>query len=269
MPVQGVDPDLKRGKLEPTLSIIIPVYREGGGINDLISHLAQLEGAEASEIILVDGDAGSTFRLIHPGARSHVRSTLSPQGRGRQMNRGARMSRAGYLLFLHADARLPRNGIAEIIRALESGCVQAGAFALGIDSKSPALRVIARIATLRSRWTRIPFGDQAHFFSREGFRSLGGYPEWPLMEDVELMRRVRSRGWPIALLRERVMTSPRRWEKEGILACTLRNWVLQILFRLGISPKKLARWYPPSDTENLVRKPMGGPPRVASGSGSP
>lgn len=140
----------------------------------------------------------------------------------------------------------------KIVQVLEFGGVKAGAFGLGLDTENPGLRAIAWLSTLRSRWTRIPFGDQGLFFTREGFRTLGGYPEWPLMEDVELMRRVRSRGWRIVLLREEVMASPRRWEKEGILACTLRSWALQILYRIGVSPWRLVRWYPPADAENLA-----------------
>ena len=252
MPHPGPEPDWAPGSGAPLLSIIVPVYREGGKINELIGHLLQLEKGGSAEIILVDGDAGSTLREIHPGNHSLVRSMLSSKGRGRQMNQGAEKARAEILLFLHADTRLPQDGIVKIIASLEPGDIVGGAFGLGIDTEHPGLRMIARIATLRSRLTRIPYGDQALFFTRNGFRTLGGFPDWPLMEDVELMRRMKSRGWSIVMLREVVKTSPRRWEKEGIVYCTFRNWTLYLLYRMGISPWKLVRWYSPAASESIL-----------------
>lgn len=245
----GPESDWAPGKGEPLLSIIVPVFREGGKINELIGHLLQLERGSSAEFILVDGDAGSTLREIHPGYHSLLRWVLAPMGRGRQMNRGAEIALADRLLFLHADSRLPQDGIVKILEALGPGDIVGGAFGLEIESENPHLRMLARIATLRSRWTRIPYGDQALFFSRNGFQALGWYPDWPLMEDVEIMRRMKSRGWPIVLLREKVKTSPRRWEKEGIAYCTLRNWTLYLLYRIGISPWKLVRWYAPAASE--------------------
>lgn len=252
MPHPGPEADWAPGSGTPLLSIIVPVYREGGKINELIGHLLQLEKGGSAEIILVDGDAGSTLNGIHPGFRALVRTTLSPMGRGRQMNLGAEMAQAEIVLFLHADTRLPQDGIVKIFAALEPGDMLGGAFGLGIDTENPGLRMIARIATLRSRWSRIPYGDQALFFTRNGFRALGGFPVWPLMEDVELMRRMKSRGGPIAILREVVKTSPRRWEKEGIVYCTFRNWTLYLLYRMGISPWKLVRWYSPAASESIL-----------------
>lgn len=252
MPHPGPEADWAPGSGTPLLSIIVPVYREGGTINDLIGHLLQLEMGSSAEFIFVDGDAGSTLREIHPGYHSLVRSMISSKGRGGQMNRGAEKARAENLLFLHADTRLPQDAIVKILSALELGDIVGGAFGLGIDTENPGLRMVARIATLRSRWTRIPYGDQALFFSRNGFRTLGGFPDWPLMEDVELMRRMKSKGWPIVMLREVVKTSPRRWEKEGLVYCTFRNWTLYLLYRMGISPWKLVRWYSPADSESIL-----------------
>lgn len=243
MPIPG--PDRETPFQGPALSIIVPVYREGAGINGLLEHLFGLEGGETAEVIVVDGDAGSTLRAIHLSNLSRIRSLVSPAGRGAQMNQGAEMAQAHRLLFFHADSRLPRGAIAKIIRALDSGDAVAGAFGLEIDTGNPWLRLIAKMATLRSRWTGIPYGDQALFFAREKFRETGGFPEWPLMEDVELMRRIKSRGWRIALLRDSVKVSPRRWEREGIIRGTLRNRVLMLLFLSGVPPRTLARWYPP------------------------
>ena len=119
----------------------------------------------------------------------------------------------------------------------------AGAFSLGIRSNKNALKSLARLASLRCRITRIPYGDQAIFIKRRYFREIGGYRELTLMEDVELMRRIKHRGDAIFILPDRVMTSARRWEKEGFLFGLMRNTILLTLFILRVSPEKLARFY--------------------------
>jgi hypothetical protein len=118
-----------------------------------------------------------------------------------------------------------------------------GAFDLGIKSNKLIFRLIGKLASWRSRLNRIPFGDQAIFIRREYFNRMGGYKEIPIMEDAELMRRIKKSGNQIWIFPERVMTSPRRWEKEGVIYCTLRNWTLQVLYFLGVSPDKLATFY--------------------------
>jgi GT2 family glycosyltransferase len=96
---------------------------------------------------------------------------------------------------------------------------------------------------VRTRLTRIPFGDQAIFIRREYFERLGGFRDIPIMEDVELMARIRKRGDRIAVIPEKVRTSARRWEREGILSCTMRNWMLQAAYAFGVPPERLAKWY--------------------------
>lgn len=118
-----------------------------------------------------------------------------------------------------------------------------GAFDLGIESDRFAFRIIEIMGSLRSRLTRLPYGDQAIFIRADFFRKIGGFKEIPLMEDVELMQRIKNNEAQIIILKDRVLTSPRRWEKEGIIFCTLRNWLLAILFSLGIKPEILARFY--------------------------
>ena len=120
----------------------------------------------------------------------------------------------------------------------------AGAFLLGIDAPGLPFRIIEWSSSLRSRLTRVPFGDQAVFMRRDYFQEIGGYKEIPLMEDVELMLRIRSKGDRITFVPEKVLTSPRRWDKEGILACTLRNWTIRALYLFKVPPEKLARFYP-------------------------
>ncbi|MCK5255532.1 MAG: glycosyl transferase family 2, partial [Deltaproteobacteria bacterium] len=94
-----------------------------------------------------------------------------------------------------------------------------------------------------SRFTRIPYGDQIIFLRKDYFNKIGGYKEIPLMEDVELMQRIKRQGDKICILTDKVVTSPRRWEKEGIIFCTLRNWIILTLYMIGISPSKLAKYY--------------------------
>jgi len=159
------------------------------------------------------------------------------------MNEGAALASGDILLFLHVDTRLPRDALGLIRSAMEDNRHVAGAFDLGIESSQPIFRIIEQAASLRSRVTRIPFGDQGIFIRKEYFMRVGGYREIPVMEDVEIMDRIKKQGGRIYIIPRRVSTDSRRWEQEGIVRCTLRNWMLQIFYFLGISPYKLARFY--------------------------
>lgn len=165
------------------------------------------------------------------------------RGRGRQMNAGAAAASGKLLLFLHSDTRLPPTAFQDILRVMRDGSVVGGAFDLGIDSERRAYRLIEAMVRIRTRLTRIPYGDQAIFLDRGFFQRIGGFGKMPLMEDVELMRRVRRLGRQIAIIPHPVHTSPRRWEKEGLVRCTLRNWALITLYLMGTDPEKLARFY--------------------------
>jgi rSAM/selenodomain-associated transferase 2 len=222
-------------------SIIIPVINEEGGINAAIEHLVSLSGAVSLEIIVVDGDrTGKTIGIIRDG---NVKTAVSEKGRGNQMNKGADLAGGDILVFLHADTPLPPDAFALIEGALSDLSCPAGAFDLAIAPDRPVYRMIAKIASLRSRLTRIPYGDQAQFFRRDYFHKIGGFAGIPLMEDVEIMERIKKRVDRIAIIRQAVTTSARRWEKEGILRCTLRNWLLISLYFLGVAPERLARFY--------------------------
>ena len=153
------------------------------------------------------------------------------------------MAQGDILLFLHADTRLPKAWDVLIKKALHVN--NAGAFSLGIDSPKRIFRIIEILATLRTKTTQIPYGDQAHFFETSFFKQLEGYTTIPLMEDIDIMKKDKLKGEKITLLDEKALTSARRWEKEGIVYTTLRNRVLSLLYFLGVAPKHLVKRYKP------------------------
>jgi len=224
-------------------SIIIPVLNEAATINLFLKHLRGLPTNEKTEIVVVDGDPDCTT------ARALTETTIitlaSARGRARQMNAGAAFASGEILIFLHADTELPPNALGLMSTVMGQRQYVGGAFALGIKSDRFVFSLIAQVASWRARATRIPYGDQVIFLRRDFFLSIGGYRDIPIMEDVEIMQRIKKLGERICLIPDRVQTSPRRWEKEGIIYCTLRNWLLSSLFYLGVSPEKLSRLYPP------------------------
>lgn len=226
------------------ISIIIPVLNESAGINNTLEHLSGLIAVNGlpAEIIVVDGDQeGKTIAAIKD---DKVITVVGKLGRGRQMNRGAALSKGEILLFLHADTLLPDDGLTLIAGACADLPFTAGAFDLAIDSERPIFRLIEKTASLRSRMTRIPYGDQAFFFDAGYFRALGGFAEIPFLEDVEIMRRIKKRGEKIVFLNRSVHTSARRWEKDGAIKRTLRNRLLVFLYCAGMAPQRLAKLYP-------------------------
>ena len=158
------------------------------------------------------------------------------------MNAGARAARGDVLLFLHADTWLPDGALAAVEAAASDPGVVAGRFDVRFDNPRPVFRMIAWFMNQRSRWSGISTGDQAIFVCREPFDALGGYPDIPLMEDVELCRRLKRRGQMIAL-RLSVTTSARKWEREGAVRTMLLMWALRFFYRVGVSPARLHRWY--------------------------
>jgi len=222
-------------------SIIVPVLHEGERINELIEYLKRLDSEKNVEMIIVDGTPErDTLRAIHS---NNVIKISSEKGRAKQMNAGASIAHGEILIFLHADTGLPPHALRKINSFMTRKKYVGGAFDLGIKSDKFIFKVIGNFASIRSRLNRIPFGDQSIFIRREYFNRIRGYKEIPLMEDMELMRRIKRSGDKIRIFYDQVMTSPRRWEKEGVVYCTLRDWTLQVLYFLGISPDKLAKFY--------------------------
>jgi rSAM/selenodomain-associated transferase 2 len=236
--------------VKPRFSIIIPVQDEQDCIGRCLDGLAGQGFEEFREVIVVDGDPdGSTISLIQGSGATRL---ASAPGRARQMNAGAAVANGDILIFLHADTQLPPAALEKIDRLMATGRYAGGAFDLGIDSDRWILRYIAMRASMRSRQNRIPYGDQAIFIDRAYFVQLGGFNDMPIMEDVDLMRRIKKDRRRIHIFRDRVLTSPRRWEAEGPILTTLRNQFVVGLYYLGVSPKKLVRYYKPQS--DLTRK---------------
>jgi rSAM/selenodomain-associated transferase 2 len=221
------------------LSIIMPVLNEGEGIAAALDALAVLR-ALGTEVMVVDG--GSRDATIQRARLRADHVIAAPRGRGLQMNAGAHKASGDVLLFLHADTRLPADADHVVLNSLERSGRVWGHFDAEIEGQSPLLVVIAWLMNLRSRLTGIATGDQAMFVRRDAFQAAGGFAAIPLMEDIELCRRLRRVSRPLCL-RERVITSGRRWEKDGILNTVVLMWRLRLAYFLGADPKALARRY--------------------------
>jgi len=225
----------------PDLSIVVPVLYEEETIAGLIDHIRGIDTDKRCEVIVVDGDPrGGTIGRIDD---ERVVTMISPRWRSRQMNAGAAAARGAVLIFLHADTRLPHSSLTDIDRVLQDDRYVGGAFRLEFDSDRFVYRLMSGFVTVRSRWNRLPYGDQALFFRRDFFARLGGYSEIPVMEDVDIVRRVRRGGGRLKILDSTVRTSCRRMEAEGIARRVLQNWMMTILYNLGASPEKLVKYY--------------------------
>ena len=219
------------------LSVIVPALDEASGIAATLQALAPLRAA-GHEVIVVDG--GSADRTVETAARFADRVLSAPRGRALQMNAGAGVAAGEALLFLHADSRLPERA-AELVREALARHSW-GRFDVRIEGDSPSLAIVAFFMNWRSRLTGIATGDQAIFVLRDAFAAAGGYPEIPLMEDVELSVRLKRMSAP-ACIGARAATSGRRWERRGVLRTVLLMWRLRLAYFFGARPEELARRY--------------------------
>jgi rSAM/selenodomain-associated transferase 2 len=220
------------------LSVVIPCLDEAAGIVATLDALRPLR-ERGHEVIVVDAGDDGTGTLARPRADRVLRA---PRGRAVQMNRGAEAATGNVLLFLHADTRLPASADQAIAEGLASTRRAWGRFDVRLSGRRPSLRVIETLMSWRSRLTGIATGDQGIFVTRERFRAVGGYPEIRLMEDIALSRALKRLGPPVCL-RERVTTSSRRWERNGVVRTVLLMWWLRLRFFLGADAADLARRY--------------------------
>jgi len=217
------------------LSIIVPTLNEAKTIESTLRSTAS-----GGDVELIIADAGSTDDTINIATHYGAIVVPSRPGRGRQMNAGAALASGEVLLFLHADSTLPI-GYLDYIRSTLNQKVIAGAFQLSINDTHWGLRWIEWGANLRSRYRQLPYGDQGIFVAATTFYDLGGFANWPLMEDFDFCRRLRKHG-RIQLAPASIETSARRWLTVGLWRTTLINQLCIAGFCLGIAPERLARW---------------------------
>ncbi|MBI3399577.1 MAG: TIGR04283 family arsenosugar biosynthesis glycosyltransferase [Deltaproteobacteria bacterium] len=216
-------------------SVIIPTLNEESVLEHTLKSIGQ-----GVEIIVVD--AGSNNSTIRTANKFTDKIVMSEKGRGIQMDNGARMASGDVLLFLHADTRLPDGWRERVADALKDDRVIGGGFRLKIDSSRFCFRMIEAMVNLRSRYLGLIYGDQAIFVRRDVFMAAGGFLGLPLMEDVDLIARLKKQG-KVVLLDAKVITSSRQWERKGVLRTTLRNWMFLSLYYLGVSPERLYKKY--------------------------
>jgi rSAM/selenodomain-associated transferase 2 len=219
----------------PRLAIVVPALDEEPSLRaNLPAALAQ-----ADELVVSDGGSGDRTREVAESLGARV--VAGPAGRGAQLNRGAAATSAELLLFLHADTTLPPGAGDAVRDAVARGCC-GGGFRVRFEPARPLFRFGAAIANVRSRLTGVALGDQAQFVTRAAFERLGGYREWPLLEDLDFARRLKRAG-RVALLPLAVSTSARRFVKRGPLRTVATNWLIWTLFACGVSPSRLVRLY--------------------------
>ncbi len=221
------------------LSVIIPTLDEAAGVGATLAVLQPLRAA-GHEVIVVDGGSrDGTSEAARPLAD---RVLAAPRGRANQMNAGADVASGEVLLFLHADTRLPAGADRAVSGGLAASGASWGRFDVRIEGRSPLLALVAWLMNRRSRLTGIATGDQAMFVTRAVFAAAGGFPAVALMEDVALSKRLKRVSPPLCL-RERAITSGRRWEARGVVRTIVLMWWLRLRYFLGGSPERLRRIY--------------------------
>ena len=222
----------------PTISIVIPVYNEAKVLPHAFEMIHALSLSE-DEVVFVDGGStDATQRLIQAEGFTCFKSSL---GRARQMNHGAHVANSEIILFLHADTSLYSSNLSSIRKAYTEG-FRSGRFNVKLEPSSISSCFISFFINIRSKWSKISTGDQAMFVRRDIFESLGGFKDIPLMEDIELSKRLKKLG-KVACLTNKVATSSRRWEQNGLIRTVLLMWKLRFLYWIGVSPEKLAKMY--------------------------
>lgn len=230
---------------KPLISVIIPTLNEAEVLSATLERINQADGVE---IIVADGESSDATRAI--AEESDARVITATGGRAAQLNAGASIARGRHLLFLHADTLLPEGFDAAIRRALNNPATVAGAFRFRTDRINVGIRMVEWGTNIRSSVFHWPYGDQGLFFEKRVFDELGGFSDMPIMEDFELVQRLRRRG-RIVTVPETVITSARRWKKLGLLRTMLRNQAMILGYFAGIRPERLARFYRAGTTEQV------------------
>ncbi len=218
------------------ITVVIPTLNEENYLQRVLTSLA-VPGV--AEVVVVDG--GSQDRTCQIAGDAGVTFIESQPGRGTQMATGAGVAKTPYILFLHADTIPPIDFVDEIGRTFADKSVVAGAFRLGIDLKSPALHAIQYLANLRCRIFESPYGDQGIFVRRQALVDIGGVAQIPLLEDVDMIRRLKKVGRVVLSLKS-VRTSGRSWSDHGTIRTTMANVSTCVGYVMGVNPVRLANW---------------------------
>lgn len=234
-------------RLRPRIAVVVPTLNEARRLPRLLPDLSRQAD------ILVVSDGGSTDATSRIARGAGARIVVGPASRGGQLRRGAEAAGdADVLVFLHADTELSPNAISNLRDAVAAGFV-GGGFLIRFDAPGLVYRLGSRLVNLRTRWSRLPLGDQAQWATRQAYELAGGFPDWPILEDVEFMRRLKRIG-RVAVLPERVVTSARRYRQGGIVRTIATNWLIWLLYLLGVSPQRLSRLYPPQRSSTTGQK---------------
>ncbi len=233
----------------PKVSVIIPTLNEESYVGAACRRA--LTGRNV-EVVVADG--GSTDDTVEEARAAGARIVQTGPGRARQLNSAASSAEGELLLFVHADTLLPLGFSERVRKALGERGVVAGTFDLAIGGSGIGLRLVESVVALRSRWGQLPYGDQGLFLTRRLFERMGGFAEMPIMEDYEFVRRLERRG-RIRTVPVPVLTSPRRWQRLGVLKTTIVNSAVVAAYHLGVDPDRLARWYRGGDLWGRPEKP--------------
>lgn len=218
------------------LAIVVPTLNEEDALRRTLPAML----AVADEVVVSDGGSGDGTVAVARGLGARV--VAGPPGRGGQLNRGAAAAHgAEILLFVHADTTLPPDGVEAVRRVVANGA-PGGAFFLRFDTDRPMQRLGSWLINWRTRLIRVPLGDQGQFATRETFERLGGYQDWPILEDLDFALRLRRLAGT-TIIESPVTTGARRFVEQGAVRTVATNWLIWILYFFGVSPHRLARFY--------------------------
>lgn len=230
---------MQKIEANPSLAIVIPVYNEAQVLPDALTALGGLSMGSSDCIVFIDGGSTDQSRaLIEAGG---FRCITSAPGRAKQMNTGMKNTHSDIILYLHIDTSISSCNISNIKKSYKQGYIS-GRFDISLSNSSVTHRIISFFINMRSRMTKIATGDQGMFVRRDILSKIGGFRDIPLMEDIELSSRLRRLG-KVACLRDKLVTSSRRWEDHGIFRTVYLMWKLRFLYWLGVSPQKLTKMY--------------------------
>lgn len=218
------------------ISVIIPILNEARILDKTLSQL-QTE-LKNHELIIVDGGSSDNSVAI---AKKYGKVVVSERGRAKQLNVGGAAATGDILVFLHADVWLEPGSFTAVEETISNGYV-GGGFLQKIDNDCFLYRLIEITADMRGKYQRIYYGDSGIFVSKEVFQCIGGFPDVPIMEEIEFSKNLRKLG-KTRMVKPRIHISARRWQKRGIIRTTVTNWFITLLYNCGYSLERLAKLY--------------------------